>query len=157
MQGSMQKVPACFGPGGYQSYAPAMIPDGCQPGFIPPGCKAVRRFTATIGAVGTVLVRVDPFQPLKVGALVTIGVASDILLTDWTVDEQSLFPRVQNDGSATFVAGLGDIDALSAELYRSGLNPLPPQPAIDNNNPAIITFTSVAGGVLDMYIYFVNP
>lgn len=153
----MDMRPACFGPGGYQSYAPAMIPDGCQPGFIPPGCKAVRRVTATLGAVGTLLVRVDPFQPLKIGAIVVIGAASDIILADMAVDDQSLFPRVENDGSAAFVVGLGDIDFLDAELYRSGLNPLPPQPAIDNKNPEIITFTSVAGGVLDILIYFVNP
>lgn len=148
----------CMTPGGYSSFAAAFIPDGCAPGTIPAGCKAPRRYTITLAAGASDIIIVDPFQPLKVGAIVSVGAVDDGTIDDLQVNAQSLFPRVDNDGGAgDVVAGLGDVDFLTPELYRSGLNPLPPQPAIDKQNPLSIFVSSAGGAIIDVLVYFVNP
>lgn len=149
----------CLLPGGFQSYAPAFDTDGCQPGFIAANCKAARRIFRTIQIGATELIRVDPFQPLKVGAIVDINSGPAISISDMLVDAQSLFPRVL-DEAGDFVVGLGFVQDLTPELYRSGLNPLPPQPAIDKTDPMQLEVTNGNGAAtedIDIYIYFVNP
>ena len=146
----------CMLPGGFQSYAPAFETDGCEPGFIQQGCKAPRRITHVISAGLTDRIRIDPYQPLKVGAIVDIGSTAGTTIDDMEVDGQSLFPRVE-DEAGDFVARLGLISTLDPELYRSGLNPLPPQPAIDKTDPMFLEVTGAAADVIDLYVYFVNP
>ncbi len=149
----------CMLPGGFQSYAPAFNTDGCQPGFIAQHCKAARRLTRTIALDSTEVIRIDPFQPLKVGAIVDINSGPAISISDMRVDKQSLFPRVE-DEAEDFVDGLGFVQDLTPELYRSGLNPLPPQPAIDKTDPMQLSVTNANVGAtedIDVYIYFVNP
>lgn len=154
----MSKIGAdkCFSPDGFNSYAPALISGGCAPGTIPRGCKAARRITATLGAGGTATIDIDPIQPLKVGAIVDLNSGADVSIDDLSVNKQSLFPRAE-DESAAFVDGLGLAADLTPELYRSGLNPLPPQPTINKENPLRMDISSAAGGDLDVLVYLVNP
>ena len=144
-------------PGGFQSYAPALIRDGCAPGTIPMGCKAARRISIAALAAGGTTVQIRPYQPLRIGAIVDIGSAADAMLDSWEVDSQSLFPRMQDGAANGIVDGLGLVSALTPELYRSGLNPLPPQPIINNIHWAELVFSSAAAGALDVWVYFVNP
>jgi hypothetical protein len=147
---------ACFSAGGFRSMAPPPLADSCKPGAIVPGCKSARRLTATLVAATPTDFDVDPFASYQVIAIVDIASAADVSLDAWTVDGESLFTKVENTSGA-FVDGLGLVSSLTPELYRSGLNPLPPQPLVNNVHPGVITFTSVLGGALDVFVYLGNP
>lgn len=137
----------CMG-GGFQSYAPAPLEVGCQPGFIPPGCKGSVGFTLAVGANVTV----NPFQVTRVIAIIDTGSAATATITDLQVDSQGLFPRLLTAPSAP---GLGLVANLTPALYDAGGNPLPPMPNINNVHPLII-FMAVAV-VHAFRVYLGNP
>lgn len=151
----------CFSSGGFVSYAPPPLTDSCKPGFIVKGCKSARRYTGTFTVAGPFILTLDPFESYQVIAIVDRGTSAGVTLDDWTVDGESLFTKVENIQVAgspfTVVPGLGDITGLDPELYRSGLNPLPPQPFIDNTHSGLITITGAIADDLDIFVYFGNP
>lgn len=151
----------CFSSGGFTSYAPPPLTDSCKPGFIVRGCKSARRYTTTFTVAGSQVLKLDPFESYQVIAIVDRASSASVTLDDWVVDGESLFTKVENEqpaGSAfSVVPGLGAVVGLDPELYRSGLNPLPPQPFIDNTHSAFITFTGAIADVADFFVYFGNP
>ncbi len=138
----------CMG-GGFRSYAPPPLPAGCQPGFIPPGCKGSIGVRLAASAATTI----DPFQVTRIIAIMDTGSAATATITNITVDGQGLFPTT---ATAATDPGLGLITTLTPGLYEAGGNPLPPMPNINNTHPAIIT--SGGGAVVVAYrVYLGNP
>jgi hypothetical protein len=151
----------CFSSGGFTSYAPPPLTESCKPGFVVKGCKSARRYTGTFlaGAL-TIVLRLDPFESYQVIAIVDRASSATVTLDDWTVDGESLFTKVENENQSPgfgVIGGLGAVTGLDPELYRSGLNPLPPQPFIDNTHAGLITLTGALADVLDIFVYFGNP
>lgn len=134
--------------GGFRSYAPAPLEKGCQPGFIPPGCKGTVGIRIAVGAVVTI----NPFQVVRVIAIIDTGAAATATITDLAVDGQPLFPRLL---TAPTDPGLGLVSTLTPGLYDAGGNPLPPMPNINNVHPLLIT-TAVAV-VHAFRVYLGNP
>ena len=138
----------CMG-GSFRSYAPPALEKGCQPGFVPPGCKGSFGVRLAASAI-TVF---DPFQVVRVIAIYDTGSAATATITDLSVDQQPLFPRA---ATVSTDPGLGLVPQLTPALYESGGNPLPPMPNINNTHPLLIT--SGGGAVVVAYrIYIGNP
>jgi hypothetical protein len=134
--------------GGFQSYAPAPLEYGCQAGFIPPGCKGTVGVRLAVGAN----VIIDPFQVLRVIAIIDAGSAATASITDLVVDGQPLFPRT---ATAPTDPGLGLLVNLTPALYDAGGNPLPPMPNINNTHP--LTIVSAVAVVHAYRVYLGNP
>lgn len=135
--------------GGFRSYAPPALAQGCQPGFIPPGCKGSIGVRLAAAAVTVI----NPFQVTRIIAIMDTGSAAAGVINQITVDGQPLFPTL---ATVSTDPGLGLISTLTPGLYEAGGNPLPPMPNINNTHPA--TITSAAGAIVIAYrVYLGNP
>ena len=132
----------------------------CSPGETPQGCQNARRIQHTFAAAATdEEIRFRPVQPLIPVAVVDINSDATVSIEDLEVDEQSLFMKVKEGAANSVVAGLGDIDGLTAELLRSGVNPFPTSPAIDQEHDLVITMQTqgAAGDIADFWLFLQNP
>lgn len=135
---------------------------GCEPGHIPPRCKASRRIAGTLAAGDTVELKYGGFQPAQPIAIVDLDSDVGILITDLKVNQHSLFYRVEGKNTASedaLAVGLGDITDMTDTQVRSGVGRFPPSPLTDQNNPLSIFMSNPTGGDLDFdfALYFGNP
>lgn len=143
---------------GFQSQARNAQADGCAPGFVPPRCKTMQRITHVSTTAALETIELGPFQPLQLLALVDAASTAGTLITDLRVNGESLFTKFKSDSGDAVANGLGDVADLTFEAIRSGANPLPPTPMVDQNNQLEIDAVFGAiGDALDLFSYWGNP
>jgi len=152
------KCPQGEGATGFRSQARNPQSDGCAPGFVPDYCKTQLRVTHAFLTAAQEAIEVGSFQPLQLLAIIDAASTAGVTIDDLLVNGESLFTKFKSDTGDSVVNGLGDVTDLTAELVRSGLNPLPPTTITDQNNQLRILATPTAiGDVLDIYTYWGNP
>lgn len=147
---------------GFESAARPATGNGCEPGFIPPRCKAARTFKGTVVAGETVELKIGGFQSAQPIAIIDLDTDPLVEISDLQVNQQSLFFRVEPKNTVTEAAlqkGLGQIVFLTPEEVRSGVARIPPSPLTDQNNPLSIFVFNPTGGDLDFEfaVYWGNP
>jgi hypothetical protein len=151
--------PARAGQGFSSQARPPQI-RGCAPGFVPPMCDSTRTIDTTKqAALNTVdTIEFGPWQPLQPLAIVDGGSGADVSIDDLRVNGESLFTKIKEDSANTsIIAGLGLISNLTFEAIRSGANPFPPSPLIDQNNMLEIDVDGTVAAVVRFFIYLGNP
>lgn len=151
------KCPQPEGASGFRSQARSPSADGCAPGFVVPYCKTQLRITHTFAAAGQDTIEVGSFQPLQLLAIIDAATSAGVTIDDLLVNGESLFTKFKSDSGDSVTNGLGAVTDLTAELVRSGLNPLPPTTITDQNNQLSILATGALSDILDIYTYWGNP
>ena len=143
---------------GFQTQARPPATIDCAPGFVPPMCDTTRRITGAKLLAGDEDIEIGPYQSLQLLAIVDLGGVVGVSLADLLGNGESLFTKFKADqGAAFLVRGLGDLTFFTPELYRSGLNLIPPTPMFDQNNQATFRLDGVIGATFDFLVYFGNP
>lgn len=147
---------------GFESAARPAVGNGCEPGFIPPRCKAARSFKGSVAATTTIELKIGGFQSAQPIAIVDLDSDPLMEITDLKVNQISLFYRIEPKNTVTeaaLVTGLGQIVFLTDEQVRSGTARIPPSPLTDQNNPFSVFVTNPTAGSLDFEfaIYWGNP
>jgi hypothetical protein len=123
-------------------------------------CDTTRAISTTKqAALGTVdTIEFGPWQPLQPLAIVDTGSGADVSIDDLRVNGESLFTKVKEDSANTsIVTGLGLVSNLTFEAIRSGANPFPPSPVIDQNNMLEIDVDGTVALAVSFFIYLGNP
>ncbi len=143
---------------GFQSQARPPSRGGCAPGTVPPMCDTTRRLTGAKAGAAAEDIEIGPYQSLQLLAIVDLGAVVGVTLDDILVNGESVFTKFKADQfAAALVTGLGDLTFLTPELYRSGLNPIPPTPMTDQNNQVTFRIGGAAAATFDFLVYFGNP
>lgn len=145
---------------GFMSQARPPQVRGCNPGFVPAMCDTTRRVTVAKVAIAPAqdTILIGPWQPLQPLAIVDAGSGASITIDDLVVNGESIFTKFDESSTTTaLIAGLGTVSDLSFEAIRSGANPFPPSPMVDNTNKLSIVVGGTAGQSIDFFIYFGNP